>query len=65
VKGLITNTREKPNAPFKLVFDFVNAKGEALTSDTVQVTAIQPGQSQAFELKPKGPAIVAWRYKKE
>jgi tetratricopeptide (TPR) repeat protein len=65
MKGLITNPRQKPNAPFKLVFDFVNTKGEPLASDTVQVAAIQAGQSQAFELKPKGPSIAAWRYRKE
>jgi tetratricopeptide (TPR) repeat protein len=65
VKGLVTNARDKSNAPFKLVFDFVNTKGEALATDTVQVAAIQPGQSQAFELKPKGPSIAAWRYRKE
>jgi hypothetical protein len=65
MKGIITNVRSTPNAPFKLRFDFVNAKNEVLETDTVQVAAIQPGQSQAFELKPKGAAIVAWRYKKE
>jgi len=65
VKGIITNVRPTPNQPFKLVFDFVNAKNELVETDTVQVAAIQAGQSQAFELKPKGAAIVAWRYKKE
>jgi tetratricopeptide (TPR) repeat protein len=65
LKGIITNVRPTPNQPFKLVFDFQNAKGEVLETDTVQVAAIQAGQSQAFELKPKGGAIVAWRYKKQ
>lgn len=65
IKGIITNVRPKPNAPFKLLFDFVNAKNEVLETDTVQVAEIAAGQSQAFELKPKGATIVAWRYKKE
>jgi tetratricopeptide (TPR) repeat protein len=65
VKGIVTNVRPTPNQPFKLLFDFVNAKGELLETDTVQVAAIQAGQSQAFELKPKGATVVAWRYKKE
>ncbi len=65
IKGIITNVRPKPNAPFNLVFDFVNAKNEVLETDTVQVAAIAAGQSQAFELKPKGATIAAWRYKKE
>lgn len=65
MKGIITNVRPTPNQPFKLVFDFLSAKGEVVETDTVPVAAIQAGQSQAFELKPKGAAIVAWRYKKE
>ncbi|HEV2670011.1 MAG TPA: tetratricopeptide repeat protein [Gemmatimonadales bacterium] len=64
VKGIITNVRSAPNAPFKLVFDFVNLKGDVVTTDTVQVAAIKPSESQAFELKPKGP-ITAWRYRKQ
>ena len=33
--------------------------------DTVQVAPIKPGESQSFELKPKGPTIAAWRYRKQ
>ena len=65
LKGIITNQRSTTNQAFKLVFDFVNAKNELVETDTVQVAAIQPTQSQAFELKPKGGAIVAWRYRKQ
>jgi hypothetical protein len=65
LKGIITNTRATPNAPFKLVFEFVNGTNQVVATDTVQVPAIQAGQSQAFELKPKAAAIVAWRYRKE
>ena len=65
VKGLVTNPREKASAPYKLVFAFVDLQGAVVATDTVQVNAIQPGQSQPFELHPKGPSIAAWRYKKE
>ncbi len=65
VKGLITNGRSKPNTLFKLVFEFVNLKNEVVATDTVQVAPIKPGESQSFELKPKGPTISAWRYRKE
>ena len=65
VKGIVTNPREAANAPYKLVFQFVDLQGNAVVTDTVQVNAIQPGQSQQFELHPKGPSIAAWRYKKE
>jgi tetratricopeptide (TPR) repeat protein len=64
-KVLVTNPREKPNAPYKLVFEFVDLQGKVVETDTLQVNAIQPGQSQQFELHPKGPSIAAWRYKKE
>jgi hypothetical protein len=36
-----------------------------VTSDTVKVDPIQPGQSQQFALKPAGATIAAWRYRKE
>ncbi|HWC74085.1 MAG TPA: tetratricopeptide repeat protein [Gemmatimonadales bacterium] len=65
VKGLITNGRSTPNAPFKLIFEFVNLKNDVVATDTVQVAAIKPGESQTFELKPKGPTIASWRYRKE
>jgi hypothetical protein len=64
-KGIITNVRPTTNRPFKLVFDFVNAKNEVIVTDTVEVAAIQAGQSQTFELKPAGAMIVAWRYRRE
>ena len=65
VRGLVTNTREKPNQPYKLVFEFVDLKGTVVATDTVNVAATAPGQSQQFAMKPTGPSIAAWRYKKQ
>lgn len=65
VKGIITNPRETANRPYTLVFQFVDLQGNVVATDTVQVNAIQPGQSQQFEMHPKGTSIAAWRYKKE
>jgi tetratricopeptide (TPR) repeat protein len=65
LKGLVTNPRTKPSPPLSFVFEFVNAKGEVVTTETVQVAAIQPEQSQVFESHPKGAGIVAWRYRKQ
>ena len=65
VKGMVTNPREAPNAPYKLVFEFVNLQGQVVATDTVQVAATPPGQAQQFELKPAGASIVAWRYRKQ
>ena len=65
VKGVVTNTREKPNAPYKLVFEFVDLKGEVVARDTVQIATTPPGGQQQFALKAAGPTIAAWRYRKE
>lgn len=65
VKGTVTNPRSSANAPFKLIVEFVNVQNSVVASDTVQVNAIEPGQSQAFEVKGSGVGIAAWRYRKE
>ena len=65
VKGIVTNTREKPNQPYNIVFDFVNLQGQVVATDTVKVPTTPPGQPYQFELKPAGPSIAAWRYKKQ
>ena len=65
VKGSVTNVREKPNAPYKLVFEFVDLQGQVVTTDTVQVATTPPGQKQEFALKPAGKTIAAWRYRKQ
>jgi tetratricopeptide (TPR) repeat protein len=65
VKAVVTNTREAPNAPYKLLFEFVDLKGDVVATDTVAVAAIAPGQSQQLAMKPKGATIAAWRYRKQ
>jgi tetratricopeptide (TPR) repeat protein len=65
LKGSVTNVREKPNAPYKLIFEFLDLQGQVVATDTVQVAAIQPGQKQEFTLKPTAKTIAAWRYRKE
>jgi tetratricopeptide (TPR) repeat protein len=65
VRGIVTNPRERPNAPYNLVFEFVNLQGQVVATDTVNVAATPPGQSQQFAMKPTGASIAAWRYKKQ
>ena len=65
LKGLVTNLRPTASPALNLVFEFVSAKGEVVATDTVQVPAMQTGQSQAFESHPKGAGIVAWRYRRQ
>jgi len=65
VKGLVTNLRSASGQPFKLVFDFLNAKGEVVATQSADVAALPAQGSQAFELKVIGAGIQAWRYRKE
>jgi tetratricopeptide (TPR) repeat protein len=65
VKGIVTNLRSTPSRPFKLVFEFLNAKGEVVATQATDVPVIPPQGSQAFDLKVIGAGIQAWRYHKE
>ena len=64
LRGLITNFHPKANPPLTLLFEFLSAKGDVVTTATQAVPAIQPNGSQPFELKATGERIVAWRYKR-
>lgn len=65
VKGLVTNLRSGASQPISLVFEFVNAQGQVVATEKVQVPSLPAEGSQTIELKPVGPTIVAWRYRKE
>jgi len=64
VAGLLTNIRKKANGPFKLGFELLNAQGDVVVTQSVDVPALEPGTNQQFTFKAAGPGIVAWRYKK-
>jgi tetratricopeptide (TPR) repeat protein len=64
VKGTVTNLRTARSDTLKLVFEFMNAKGEVAATQQVKVPALEPQQSQAFEAKVTGAGLVAWRYRK-
>jgi len=65
VKGAITNQRTAPSQPFKLVVEFLDAKGQVVATQSTDVPAIEPQQSHVFELKATGRGILAWRYRKQ
>lgn len=65
VKGVVTNLRPRANAPFKLVFEFLNGRGEVVATQSTDVPAIAPEQTHALEVTATGVGIVAWRYRKE
>ncbi|HEY6853688.1 MAG TPA: tetratricopeptide repeat protein, partial [Gemmatimonadales bacterium] len=63
VQGLITNFHSKASAPLKITFDFLDGKGAPVSSQTVDVPAIDAGGNYQFQAKAIGTGIVAWRYK--
>jgi tetratricopeptide (TPR) repeat protein len=65
IKGLLTNQRPVATQPFKLVFEFLNGKGEVVATQSTDVAAIAPQQAQPFELKATGRGILAWRYRRQ
>lgn len=64
LKGAVTNLRTTPSPPLKLVFEFVNVKGDVVATQTVDVPPIAPAETQPIEVKATGPGIVAGRYRK-
>ena len=60
--GVFANPRSHPTSAVTLTFEFLNAKGEVVARQTQEVPAIAPGENRAFEVKPQGSGIVAWRY---
>jgi len=65
VKGLVTNLRNKPGQPFKLVFEFLNAQGEALAKQSTDVPELPPQGTHLFEITVAAKGVAAWRYHKE
>ena len=62
--GQMTNFRPKPSLPLKVTFDFLDAKGNVVVTQTQDVPALEPNVSQEFKLKVDQPGVVAWRYKR-
>lgn len=65
LRGIVTNMREGASQPFKLVFEFLDPQATVVATQSVDVPAIEPQQSHAFEMKVLGAGILAWRYRKE
>lgn len=65
VKGTIIRMRSTPGQPFKLVFEFLNGKGDVVATQSTEVPVLQPQEGHPFELKAIGAGIIAWRYHME
>jgi len=62
--GQMTNFRPKPSAPLKITFDFLDAKGNVVATQTQDVPALEPSASQGFNVKVEQAGVAAWRYKR-
>jgi len=64
VAGHRHESARAPNAPYKLVFEFVDLKGQVVATDTVDV-ARRRRENPAIRDEATGASIAAWRYKKQ
>jgi tetratricopeptide (TPR) repeat protein len=63
VTGQLTNQKIPAGQPIALEFTFVDARGNALGTDTVTVPAPAAGASSDFELAfPSDEPVAGWRY---
>ena len=65
IGGLVTNYHERPSAPLKVVFEFLNAAGTVVATQTLEVPALDAGGTHPFQLQAIGSGVVPWRYHKE
>jgi tetratricopeptide (TPR) repeat protein len=64
LNGLVANFHEVPSIPMSLTFEFLDATGKVVATQTLDVPAIPAGANHAFQLQAIGAGIVAWRYRK-
>lgn len=61
--ALATNAKSAPSKPFRLVFEFLDARGQVAASQTTDIPAIPPHSSHQIDLHVSGKTIVGWRYR--
>ena len=57
---------QRANTPVSIpamVFEFLNAQGQVVASETVAAQSAEPKARKQFELRPSGEGIVGFRYK--
>ena len=63
LSGVAANLKGTATAPLKLTYEFLDAAGAVVATQTTQLAAIPPGGNSSFEVKATGKGIVAWRYR--
>jgi len=46
-----------------ITFEFLNAEGSVVATETVAAQSVEPGGVKSFQLTPAAQGVVAWRYK--
>jgi tetratricopeptide (TPR) repeat protein len=67
LRGAVRNVQAREHPGFILAIEFLNAQGEVVATERVDVPALNavgsPGQSYDFDLHVSGRGIIAYRYK--
>lgn len=63
LSGVAANLKGTASGPTRITFEFLDAHGAVLGSQTTQVAPIPPSGTTQFEVKATGKGIVGWRYK--
>jgi tetratricopeptide (TPR) repeat protein len=58
-----TNLKAAPSNPLHLTFEFLDVAGQVIATQTQDIPAMPPRQSQAFDLKVTGRRVAGWRYR--
>ena len=58
-----TNLKAAPSNPLHVTFEFLDPAGQVIATETQDVPAMSPRQSQAFDLKVSGRRVAGWRYR--
>jgi tetratricopeptide (TPR) repeat protein len=62
LRGSLEKLKGPVNVP-AITFEFLNAEGSVVATETVAAQAVEPGGIKSFQLTPAGQGVVAWRYK--
>jgi tetratricopeptide (TPR) repeat protein len=61
--AVATNLRQTPGKPFRLTFEFLDARGEVQATQTADVPAIPAGGNNQFQVRVSGKGLTGWRYR--
>jgi tetratricopeptide (TPR) repeat protein len=64
LSGLVTNYHESQSAAFTLTFEFLDATGKVVATQTHDVPALPGSGTHPFQIQAIGAGVVAWRYRK-